>query len=92
MHANVGAQDGSFLVPRPVLVRGRDFVLDPTGILVEGGGRRIVPALPPVVEKLGKGGVLVVFRGFLGWIVGRFFLPMINLRILATNLTCHRFS
>jgi len=37
LHAYVGAQDGSFLVPRPVLVRGRDFVLVPTRILVEGG-------------------------------------------------------
>ena len=49
------------------------------------GGRRIVPALPPVVEKLGKGGVLVV-AGFPRVDCGDIF-PTINLRILATNLT-----
>ena len=73
LHANGRSKDGNFVVPRSLPVRGRDFELDPDGILAEGGGRRLVPALPSLGVKLGIRDVLVALFGIFGKIVRQIF-------------------
>ena len=52
----------------------------------------MVPALPPVIDRLGRGGVLVAFLGILGWIVRLYFHLVTNPWILATIMTRERTS